>query len=190
METDGDGVTTLVAMYGCPLHCKYCINKNLYDHAVKSVSVENLYKAVSIDELYFLVTGGGVCFGGHEPLLQADFISEFVDYMHTQESYWKIGVETSLNVPASSVGFLLDKIDYWIVDVKDMNSVVYEGYTGASNKQVMDNLLLLRDKNVRLRVPLIPDYNSYEGIEASKKVLLSLGFPESCIEVFKYKVEV
>ena len=23
---DGEGVTTLVAFHGCPLHCKYCLN--------------------------------------------------------------------------------------------------------------------------------------------------------------------
>ena len=26
IDTDGEGVTTLVAFYGCPLSCKYCIN--------------------------------------------------------------------------------------------------------------------------------------------------------------------
>ena len=26
INTDGDGVTTLVCFYGCPLNCKYCIN--------------------------------------------------------------------------------------------------------------------------------------------------------------------
>ena len=26
MGTDGEGVTTLVTFYGCPLRCKYCIN--------------------------------------------------------------------------------------------------------------------------------------------------------------------
>ena len=29
METDGEGVTTLVAAMGCPLSCKYCINAPL-----------------------------------------------------------------------------------------------------------------------------------------------------------------
>ena len=27
---DGEGVTTLVAFHGCPLHCKYCLNLSLY----------------------------------------------------------------------------------------------------------------------------------------------------------------
>ena len=26
LSTDGDGVTTLVAFHGCPLHCHYCLN--------------------------------------------------------------------------------------------------------------------------------------------------------------------
>lgn len=26
LATDGDGVTTLVAFHGCPLHCRYCLN--------------------------------------------------------------------------------------------------------------------------------------------------------------------
>lgn len=26
LKTDGEGVTTFIAFYGCPLHCKYCIN--------------------------------------------------------------------------------------------------------------------------------------------------------------------
>ena len=26
LTIDGEGVTTLVAFHGCPLHCKYCLN--------------------------------------------------------------------------------------------------------------------------------------------------------------------
>lgn len=26
-STDGNGITTLIALAGCPLKCKYCINK-------------------------------------------------------------------------------------------------------------------------------------------------------------------
>lgn len=29
MQTDGKGITTLVALAGCPLSCAYCINKEL-----------------------------------------------------------------------------------------------------------------------------------------------------------------
>ena len=31
LTTDGEGVTTLVAFNGCPLRCKYCLNKHCWD---------------------------------------------------------------------------------------------------------------------------------------------------------------
>ena len=33
MGTDGTGITTLVAGAGCPLHCKWCINRQLLHNA-------------------------------------------------------------------------------------------------------------------------------------------------------------
>ena len=78
MGTDGKGVRTLVGFYGCPLNCKYCANH--YCHQSETVRAdytpEELLEVLSIDEPYFLMTGGGVTFGGGEPLLQAGFIHE------------------------------------------------------------------------------------------------------------------
>lgn len=31
MATDGQGVSTLVAFFDCPLKCKYCINNSCHD---------------------------------------------------------------------------------------------------------------------------------------------------------------
>ena len=31
LQTDGQGVSTLVAFHGCPLHCKYCLNPQSLD---------------------------------------------------------------------------------------------------------------------------------------------------------------
>ena len=68
---DGAGVTTLVAFHGCPLRCKYCLNpKALSLNGVwKRYIPEELYNHVKQDDLYFCATGGGVTFGGGEPLI-------------------------------------------------------------------------------------------------------------------------
>ena len=43
METDGPGVTTLIAGAGCPLNCRWCINKRLLREASpEQVSAEEL----------------------------------------------------------------------------------------------------------------------------------------------------
>ena len=79
MLTDGEGVTTLAAFHVCPLRCKYCLTpQSLDDNSkVKYFSPCELYDEVKIDELYFLATGGGITFGGGEPLLHPVFINEF-----------------------------------------------------------------------------------------------------------------
>ena len=78
LTTDGEGVTTLVAFSGCPLRCKYCLNKASWDMANgRDYTPETLFEEVKIDQLYFLATHGGVTFGGGEPLLQVEFIKAF-----------------------------------------------------------------------------------------------------------------
>ena len=75
MATDGEGITTLVCAWGCPLRCKYCLNKFTWDEntKVRRYTPQELYDKVRLDSLYFEATGGGVTFGGGEPLLYADF---------------------------------------------------------------------------------------------------------------------
>ena len=78
MATDGEGVTTLVAGAGCPLHCKWCINKKILQEGTPQfVTAEELFERVKVDNLYFMASGGGITFGGGESLLYADFIREF-----------------------------------------------------------------------------------------------------------------
>ena len=55
METDGEGVTTLAVGAGCPLHCKWCINKKLLQEGnPQNVTAEELIERVKVDNLYFL----------------------------------------------------------------------------------------------------------------------------------------
>ncbi len=79
LTTDGEGVTTLVAFHGCPLHCQYCLNPQCLqaDGVWRRLTPGELYSEVEIDDLYFMATGGGICFGGGEPLLRSDFIKAF-----------------------------------------------------------------------------------------------------------------
>lgn len=74
MATDGNGVTTLAAFHGCRLGCSYCLNPQCRadDSPCLWHSPETLYEEVRADELYFLATGGGITFGGGEPLLYPD----------------------------------------------------------------------------------------------------------------------
>ncbi len=189
-DTDGPGVTTLVAMKGCPLKCKYCINNNLYKSKDKYYSAETLYRTVCIDDLYFNNSGGGVCFGGHEPLLQADYIKKFKELLNKLHKSWKITLETSLNVNSIELLKVIDIIDYWIIDIKDMNDSIYKNYTGLNNQLVKENLRIIKENVslscIKIRLPLIKNFNSIDDIESSKKELKNLGFEEECFDMLEY----
>ena len=131
LQTDGKGVTTLVGAYGCPLRCRYCLNPHAWNPQTLEKCVmltpEALYEKVKIDELYFLATGGGVTFGGGESLLHVDFIRQFRRLCGPD---WTLTLETSLNVSEERFLKVLDSVNDFIVDIKDLSPSVYEAYTG------------------------------------------------------------
>ena len=179
LTTDGEGVTTLVGFHGCPLHCQYCLNAQCLqaDGVWCRLTPGELYSEVEIDDLYFVATGGGICFGGGEPLLRSDFIKAFAGIMNPE---WKLTIETSLNVPLENVKAIASLVQMWYVDIKDMNPDIYKAYGCKENKQVMSNLQWLAangyaDK-VIIRLPLIPEYNTDEDRQQSQQQLEKMGF--------------
>ena len=179
LTTDGEGVTTLVGFHGCPLHCEYCLNAQCLqaDGVWCRLTPGELYSEVEIDDLYFVATGGGICFGGGEPLLRSDFIKAFAEIMNPE---WKLTIETSLNVPLENVKAIASLVQMWYVDIKDMNPDIYKAYGCKDNKQVISNLQWLAangyaDK-VIIRLPLIPEYNKDEDRQRSQQQLEEMGF--------------
>lgn len=187
MEIDGDGVTSLIAGSGCPLSCKYCINKEVLKKLPTQVTAQELYGKVKIDDLYFQATNGGVTFGGGESLLHAEFIQEFRALC---QGRWRIYAETSLNVPRENILIAAKCIDGFIVDIKDMNPEIYHAYTDKDNALVLENLKLLisliGQDRILVRIPLIPDYNTPDDQQKSIASLKSLGL--SRFDVFPYRV--
>lgn len=189
MGTDGEGITTLVGFYGCPLSCRYCANN--YCHESDTVRAdytpEELLKVLSIDEPYFFMSGGGVTFGGGEPLLQAEFIHEVCQKMNPK---WKRTIETSLYVPWDQIEMLVSDIDYWYVDIKDINNDIYESYTGKSNEMVLDNLMKLIEvvplEKICVRVPLIPRFNTEESRQEEIEYIQSIIGEDVKIDAFEY----
>ena len=189
LATDGDGVTTLVAFHGCPLHCRYCLNpQSLGDGGrFKEYTPESLYREIRIDELYFIATNGGVTFGGGEPCLRPDFIRRFRELCGES---WQINLETSLNVPADNIASLLPVVNTLIIDIKDMNPEIYRNYTGQDNPLVLSNLRLIADSRRQsdciVRIPLIPEFTTEADRDASRAALEQLGFTR--FDLFTYQI--
>jgi pyruvate formate lyase activating enzyme len=145
-----------------------------------------LYEKVRIDELYFLATGGGITFGGGEPLLYSDFLQEFRGIC---EKDWHLCAETALNVPWENVAKAADCIDHFYIDCKDTNPDIYRRYTGQDNARMLDNLRRLLEivdpERITLRVPLIPKFNTEEDQIRSRNLLQTMGIVN--FDLFTYK---
>lgn len=189
IATDGVGVTTLVCFHGCPLRCQYCINPFSFapDTRRTDLTAEQLYQKVKIDELYFLATGGGVTFGGGEPLLYPDFLTEFRALCGGE---WHLCAETSLNVPWASVERAAECIDVFYVDVKDTDPDIYRRYTGQENSLALDNLEKLAGlagpERIVARLPLIPEFNTEGDRARSQSLLTAMGLTQ--FDLFAYKL--
>lgn len=190
MATDGVGVTTLVTSVGCPLKCRYCLNPQTWqgDVRYRLVTVDELYDELKIDNLYFLATGGGIMFGGGEPLLQADFLKEFFEKYRS--TGWKFNLETSLSVPWELIDKVADYVDWFFVDSKDMDPDRYHAYTDGDLNLFIDNLKALINRvgaeKITVRVPYIKGYNTREHVKENCKALQKLGVKH--LDVFDYRL--
>lgn len=190
LATDGQGVTTLVGFYGCPLRCKYCLNPRCFsdDKKYTLLTPAELYSKVVVDDLYFVATGGGVTFGGGEPLMHVEFIRGFRSLCGDR---WRICAETCLGVPTENVLIAAKACDEFIVDVKDTDGEIYRAYTGKDNSLVLENLKMLLSlvgsERILVRLPLIPRYNDEEKRQSSIALLKGIGITR--FDLFEYIIK-
>jgi len=176
---DGEGVTTLITLNGCPLRCAYCINSRCQTDNPndKIVTATELVEMCMEDNLYFTATGGGLSIGGGEPLLHPRFLHELREAMPDD---WLLTVETSLNVPEENLQWVLDDAVKLIIDIKDMNPDIYLKYTERSIDKLHTNLNHIAQRGLqnkcKMRLPLINGYNTRKDRNRSKSILTSLGF--------------
>ena len=80
----------------------------------RNITTSQLLDELMLDNLYFLATGGGVTFGGGEPLLHSEFIDEFC---HIKPAEWNVNIETSLNVSRSHLERVLPHDSQLFIDI-------------------------------------------------------------------------
>lgn len=188
--SDGGGVRTLVTFYGCPLHCKYCINDFCHDSVSNTKTTDEVLAELMKDDLYFKATNGGVTFGGGEPLLQSSFIKELIEKMPKQ---WNVCIETSLAVDYRHIEELIPYVDHWFVDTKDYhNERIYDDYTQTKGLHplMVRNLRALKnivgEEKITVRVPCIKGFNNESDVNLSTVVLKLNGFTN--IDKFEYEI--
>ena len=188
---DGDGIRTTVFFKGCNLHCPWCHNpeslsfspvilhdkkRNTEEVSGRQATAEEVLCEILEDRDYYAESGGGVTFSGGEVLLQATAAAELAKRL--KEEQISVFVDTAGCVPYQAFKTLNAYVDTYLFDVKTASARQYKDVIGGDLPLVTENLrrLLSEQIDVRIRIPLIPDFNTDpSSVEALCHLLTEIG---------------
>lgn len=175
---DGPGIRTLIGTAGCPLRCRYCLNPHAWDGSALVVlyTPDQLFREAAVHDLYYRAVGGGLTFGGGEPLLHVQALAKFKKLC---PDIWSLWAETSLHIPTEQITLAAKIFDHFLIDIKTTDQEVYRRYTGGGDLSlVLENmrlLALLGPERITVRLPLIPGFVTEEDRLASAETLQGIG---------------
>ena len=192
---DGPGIRTTVFFKGCPLSCKWCHNPESQDikpvlvtdpgKCIKcghcsscptgaretigyELTVSGLMQEIAKDRLFYDQSGGGVTFSGGEPFFQGKFLLEAL--AKCREEFLNTAIDTSGYCSTEAILEAALIADYFLYDIKFIDSKKHEKFCGAPNSLILKNLQCLAKTRTKIliRIPVIPgindDMSEMEGI--------------------------
>ncbi|WP_368490349.1 pyruvate formate-lyase-activating protein [Clostridium sp. BJN0013] len=163
---DGPGIRVVVFFQGCRLRCAFCHNPDTWimDEGMEIMASELIKKVLKF-KVYFEKSGGGVTCSGGEPLMQPEFLLEFL----------KLCRKNNINTALDTSGFgkgnyeeILKYTDLVILDIKHTDKEGYKNLTGSSIEEFYNFLQAFNSSNCQLwlrhvMVPGITD--SYKAMD-------------------------
>lgn len=132
----------------------------------REYTVAELASVVERDSIFYR-GHGGVTVGGGEPLLQADFVSQFLKACK-EEYAINTAIETSSYATWEKASSVFDYVDIFQMDIKHMDSAEHMRLTGVPNAPILANIQRVAQtydfskRTMIIRVPVIPGLNSSE----------------------------
>jgi pyruvate formate lyase activating enzyme len=135
----------------------------------KTVTVNEVLHELLKDRAYYEKSGGGVTLSGGEPTFQPDFAEALLRALKEE------GIPTALDTcglcTTQTLERLLPYSDLVLFDLKLIDPEAHRFFTGASNKQILENLDMIRkhirvneqDTKLWIRTPLIPGATATDG---------------------------
>src|SRR5690606_19430012 len=104
---DGPGIRFVVFFQGCALRCVYCHNPDTWDLGLGTeYTAPALLAKAKRFKPYFAKSGGGVTCSGGEPLLQPEFLLEFLQLCQEE------GIHTAIDTAGSGQGMYEEILKY------------------------------------------------------------------------------
>ena len=134
----------------------------------KDYTVEEVFRMIQKDKLFYETSNGGVTFSGGECMLQIDFLCEILKKCKNNKIH--TAVDTAGSIPWESFERIIPYTDLFLYDIKAMNNDIHQEFVGVSNELILSNLkkLFAREAQVLIRIPVIPTVNA--SMEEMKRI--------------------
>ncbi len=174
---DGPGIRTTVFLKGCNLRCPWCHNpetlstqpqilryENLNKEEIcgKRLTVEEIVENLLADKCFYDESGGGATISGGEAMLQADGVKELAEKL--QQNGVSVFIDTAGNLPYDAFKKVNPYVDGYLFDYKTDESEKY-ARIGGDLSLIRNNIkkLIGDGMYLRIRIPLIPDFNTHKS---------------------------
>lgn len=159
------------------IRCMKCIEvcpSSALEAVGRIMTVAAVMDEVMRDMPFYESSGGGITVSGGEPTLQPGFTTELLKRSKMQGIHTCI--ETNGYANSEVWSRMLPYLDLILLDIKHMDPVIHERFTGVSNELILNNARDLASQvDIIVRVPLIPGFNdSDQFAEELGKFVLSI----------------
>ena len=127
--------------------------------AGRTMTVSEILAEIERDVVFFEESGGGVTFTGGEPFAQLDLLEALLDACRERRIHTTI--ETCGAAARDSVLRIGGLADLILYDLKILDPARHRQYTGAPNRNILENLeaLVAAGRPVIVRIPVVPGVN-------------------------------
>lgn len=155
--SDGPGVRFVLFLQGCRLRCLYCHNPDTWDlHSGVEMNLKDILKKILPHKKFY--QNGGVSISGGEPLLQSEFLYDFL--VALKWLGFHTAIDTSGSVAIEKSKKCIDEASMLLLDIKEVDERDCVGLTGASGKNTLKTLHYCEEvgKPVWVRFVCVPEH--------------------------------
>lgn len=151
------------------------------------MSVEQIMHEIRKETLLLDQSEGGVTFSGGEPLMHHKFLIELLDKCNQEQIH--TCVDTTGYTSKEILLEVAKRTDYFLYDLKAMDTNVHKDYTGINNERLLSNLKLLASTgaHMSIRIPLIKGVNDdTNNLEKSAEFISKLQGEKKIVNILPY----
>ncbi len=165
---DRKSITESIKCDGCGKCVQVCPNE-ARSLVGKEMSVQEVFRIIKGDEMFYKRSNGGVTLTGGEPLFQPLFSRNLLTIC--RQAGIHTAIETCGYADWDIFKDILQYVNLVLFDLKHMNSDKHMEYTGVPNELILNNFRRVYHElkiPVWARIPVIPGYNdSVQNINAT-----------------------